>query len=279
MNFNKYSSTDFKESNLPHNRKEVFFDTIKVRFLLYVKIGFILFLFLLPFLALNLYGKLVVTSYLDVNGITDETMLYANKVKLIITLLYIPTFIIFSIGLSGCMKVIKQLIWGEGIIFGDDFKAGIKENYQPFIVTFVLFGLIYLFDSYINTLEIEYEFIKYIPFGVTFVFVIPVLMYILTQSIMYTNRYTTYIKNAIYFFIKTVPVSLLYTLVLIILIYPINTSYIPSLWIQYSVVSVIIIILLPLFISAKILYDFSIYDKFINSKDYPEYVDKGINRI
>ena len=279
MNFNKYSSTDFKASNLPHNRKEVFFDTLKVRFLLYVKIGFILFLFLLPFLAVNLYGKLVVTSYLEANGITDETVAYASRIKMIISLIYIPTLMFFSIGLAGSMKVLRQLIWGEGVMFKDDFKSGIKQNYQQFLTTFFIFGLIYFLDIYISTLKLEYEFIVYIPYGVTFVFIIPVLMYVLTQSILYSNKYTSYLKNGTYFFIKTVPVSLLYTLVLLILVYPINTSYIPSLWLQYSIVSVIIILLLPMFISAKILYDFRIYDKYINSKDYPEYVDKGINRI
>ena len=279
MNFNNYSNKEFKESDLPHNRKEVFFDTLKVRFLLYVEIGFVLFLFLLPFLGVNLYGKLLIASFLEEHGMTEEAISESQQMKTIITLFYIPTFMIFSIGLSGVMKVIRQLIWGEGVVFKDDFISGIKQNYIPFLSTFLLFGLVYTFDTFIASLKLEYEFIVYIPYGVTFVFIIPLFMYILTQSVLYSNKYTTYFKNSVYFFIKTVPVSLLFTLILLILIYPVNSSYLPYLWLQYTIISISIILLLPFFLSAKMLYDFSIYDKYINIKDYPEYVDKGINRI
>lgn len=110
-------------------------------------------------------------------------------------------------------------------------------------------------------------------------FITPLFMYVLTQSVLYSNKYTTYFKNSVYFFIKTVPVSLLFTLILLILIYPVNSSYLPYLWLQYTIISISVILLLPFFLSAKMLYDFSIYDKYINIKDYPEYVDKGINRI
>ena len=279
MNFNNYSNKEFKESDLPHNRKEVFFDTLKVRFLLYLKIGFVLFLFLLPFLGVNLYGKLLIASYLEENGMTEEAINQASQMKTIITLFYVPAFMIFSIGLAGVMKVLRQLIWGEGVVFKDDFKSGIKQNYQTFLTTFFIFGLVYVLDTFVSSLNLEYKFIVYIPYGVTFVFIIPVFMYILTQSILYSNKYTSFLKNSIYFFIKTVPVSLLFTLILLVLIYPINSSYLPSLWLQYSIISVVIILIIPFFLSAKILYDFSVYDKYINVKDYPEYVDKGINRI
>ena len=277
MNFRKHSDKDFNVESLPHNRKEVFFDTVKLRFGLYIILGLILFLFSMPLLATKIYGEILYTSNFNKYADDiDKAILAGNIIKMYISIFEIPGFLILSIGLAGVLKVIRQLIWQEGIFLKEDFFTGIKQNAKVYLISAFLFSLINVFIRLTLTLNISFPFILYIPVGVMILFVLPVLFYIFTSSQIYNNKYGTFLKNSVYFYIKTIWQSLLFSLVIVALLL---IDLISIIILKYVIIFLIIVFVVPFLLSIKFLFDCSIYDKYINQYDYPELVDKGIERI
>lgn len=60
----------------------------------------------------------------------------------------IASFAIFSVFLSGMLRVIRQYSWEENVFFGFDMIEGIKQNVGQILTLFVLVGIINSFIVY-----------------------------------------------------------------------------------------------------------------------------------
>lgn len=275
----KKASHDFTVDNLPSNRKEVFFDSLKLRFRDFLKLGLLLLLFSLPLIILNFVKDMMLfnmTESLTIGQITEEEF---NGAYTILYLAYyaieIICLIVLSLGLAGALRVIRQIAWGEPVFFSEDFFEGIKLNKGHFIVYFLFIGIFNMLNRSIMLLNIQYEILKVLPLAFALVILFPPVLYSLAETLIYTNPIFGEYKNGFALYIKTFPTTILATIVVLL---PLLFDLIPLLVIKYLIYVVFIIVLFPIILLGEFLYFNSRLDKYINKEMYPEIYDKGIHR-
>ncbi len=276
---NKIAKNDFKEDNLPSNRKEVFIDCLKLRLFDFFKIGLLIFLFALPLLIAGLVKDTLLFNLLDsLNGgqISEEDFNDAYTLLLLgYYLVEIVCLIIFSLGLAGSLRVIRQIAWGEAVFFIQDFFEGIKLNIKHFIIYFLFIGTFIFLNHLVMIFDIQYEIIKAIPFGISVFVLFPPLLYSLAETLMYTNGVIAEYKNGFALYIKTFPGTILATSIILL---PLLFELISLFIVKYIVISVFIILFFPIILLGEFLFFNSRLDKYVNKESYPEIYDKGIHR-
>lgn len=264
-------SRDFNESNMPHNRIEVFKDIMLNRSNTLFSVGLLLLVFAIPLIIAVIFSSQAIGSF---NEYTEE-----NYQQLLLTLntnnlLVMIGIMILSIGLAGSYKIIRMLIWQEGIFFMHDFFKGIKENIKNFLLTGFFIGLLNLVTQYLyfNVSVSEYAIMACI---IVIAFFMPSVLFILGQSIIYKLPYGQLFKNAILLawrnFYTSVPVLILNAAIVIIPNFLQNLGYI-----LYILLTPIFIA--PLLIMFNMLYTDTLFDKYINKTNFKEIYDKGIYR-
>ena len=272
MRKQKAAGKDFTENNLPHNRREVFFDVIKQRYDVILKLGVAIFLFMLPVLLIKAIGNITYNNMIEQGGYTYEELSAIGQTLALIDILPIS---VLGFCFAGVMKVIRNLVWGEPIFFFKDFFSGIKQNRIYFVFVFLFFALINFLLSYINVL-IEDELLRAIPTVLCLTLLLPVGMFFLSATVVYNDGFLTILKNSVIFFIKSAPVCILFVLAFAA---SFLLDYIELMVVRYILIIALIIVALPIYLIAWTLYSHSVFDKMVNSKLYPDYVDKGIYRI
>ena len=277
----KFAKKEFKNTDLPKNRYEVFIDILKVRFDIICKSGVILFLFLIPFifsiLAKN-FSLFSLKEYFDSNTI-DKTMYDQSlfTIKLLFSLFEVVSLLFFSIGLSGIMNIFKRLTFYDSIQFKDDFLRGVKNNYKHNVLTFFLVGMIYVLSIIYTNIYTGSDFVSYVifyfPVFLSCILVIPVLIFCLFQIPIYNNTYKQYLKNACFFYGKTIFKTIGIILVLSSFFAPL---LIKNVYVMIISILVSSIFLLPISILVLNLYCNSIFDLYLNEKQYPEIYRKGM---
>ena len=271
MKEQKASKKDFTVENLPHNRVEVFFDVIKQRYDVLLKIGVLLLVFLLPFLMVKLIEQAAYINLISADNASENDII---SLQLSVSIVNVGPIVFFGFGLSGVMKIIRNLVWYEPIFFFKDFRSGQRQNKLIYIFVFLIYGLISVLIKYLNGI-IENNFLKTIPVGLCLALLLPIGMYILSATVVYKDGFVSLLKSAVVFFIKTVPISFLFVLVLS---GAFCVELIDHIIIRYVLIVFVILICLPMYLLAWTLYSHKIFDKMVNYKIYPGYVDKGINR-
>ena len=266
----KVSKKEFTINEMPHNRPQVFFDIVKNRFSTLLFIGFIVLLFSIPLIITDYLTSIVLSNLKETTNDFIEIQIVIHTQNI----LYIFGLMILAIGLSGSYKIIRMLIWQEGIIFWDDFKAGIKSNCKYFVITALIIGIFNFAFNYIYYAEKvnQYAFFAVI---VAAVFFLPTVIFTLGQTILYNLPYLHITKNSF-----LLAWRMWYTSIPVLLL---NASVIVLLLIPNTIVYLILIFTLPLVVSPMLilfntLYTDTIFDKFINKENFQEIVDKGIYR-
>lgn len=164
----KAAKTDFSEQNLPHNRKEVFFDCVKLYWQKLLLLGLIMLACAVPLLTVSAVCDTVqqgLSRQLE-DGVIDKVAYkgQAAWLRFAEALIDIPCFVIVCVGLSGAVRVTRQMIWAEPLFFANDFADGIKQNW----LTFCLCGfLVSLLNVYLAFAESSGGGLPaYLPLGV-----------------------------------------------------------------------------------------------------------------
>ena len=261
---------EFTSNDMPHNRLEVFFDILKNRLSTLLLLGFIIFIFSLPLILIDYLTNITL------NNIGSHDTEYFD-VQLIIhsqNLLYILGFIILGIGLSGVFKIIRLLIWQEGIIFWADFKDGIKSNCKDFIITALIIGIFNFLFHYIYY-DKELNQYAFLAIVVAIIFFLPTIIFTLGQTVIYNLNYLAKTKNSFLLawrvWYTSVPVALLNGGVIFLLLIPNPTTYL-------ILLITLPIIIAPLLILFNTLYTDTQFDNYINKGNFDEIIDKGIYR-
>lgn len=274
----KVATHDFQENDLPSTRVEIFFDTIKLRFGVLFRIGLLMFLFTLPLLM----GTAFKDTYLYYlynslsSGKIDETQY--NEIYMMTYRIFflgeIPCFLLVALGLAGSFRVIRQLVWQEGIFFVKDFFDGIKNNAKHYLIYISIFGIFHYFARMAILLEINIPVIKYIPIIVLYVIFVPMILYNLIQSQIYTLNIGLEMKNGAILYIRTFFLVLIATLVAVL---PIGFIFIPIVAVKIVAEISFILFIIPFILLGELLFFNSQFDKYINKNNYPEIYRKGLH--
>lgn len=268
-----FSKVDYSKAMLPRTRKAQFGDCFKMNYVVILKCGLMLLLFFSPLIALSLFADIFYVSLIENSTeAVDETKLlfhYLFNVGLILMSLFAV------IGITGVVRILRNLIWGEGIFFKDDFNQGVKQNAGKNIAFAAIFSLFYTLSYFIYSLTPD-SIISYLPILIFLLIFLPIYFWIIFLNNTYESKFFQLLKNGFYFYVKTIGWSILgviMTIVLIALIFiPFNLIYI-----KYIVLVLFIIFLYPIIILIMTLYTTSKFDDYINKDNYLDYYHRGLN--
>ena len=267
-----YSNKQFNENDLPSNRKEVFFDVLKLHYFSLIKIGLISLLFSLPLFIINFFK--------DYSFIVAHETGESNTVILIV-LCTVEVFavLLMSIPAAGLGRIFREYAWLEPVFFTSDFKTSLKDNFKP---TFISFVWIAILNLVFNAIYYLYNsgWVIAIPFGLNVGVFFPLLMHAIFINITYTNKYLVNFKVACYFYFKHLPSTMLCIfLICAFKVYDLfQFANIIAILTKNFVFVIIIIFIMPMILLGTQLNELRIFDKHINSVRFPDLVNKGIHQ-
>lgn len=275
----KYATADFNEASLPTNRKNVFQDILKQRFDLILKMGLVMLIVLIPLLILLLaFDWVIVNATLsnDPNSSvdTEEVAYLMTILKSIAIMITSP---LLALGLSMILEVLKKVIWYEPVHFLYDCVQGIKKHYKSIVLVTVIIALLLASSQILTRIDVKgltMHMLKYIPYGLVMITGIPVYLIVIVQITVYEDKLTTHLKNAFILymvaFVRFSGVAL--GLFVPMWVYPL----LPGLIISYGVFILGLLIYLPIWLLVWVLQTFSIFDEYINQKQFPLLYRKGL---
>ena len=269
----KVSRVDYSKSMLPRKRREQFIDVFKMNYMVILKCGLMLLLFFAPLLAFSVFGDFYFMSLID-NSTED-----VEQTKMLFHWLFNLGIILFSLiavlGFSGVIRVLRNLIWGEGIYFRDDFAEGIKQNAGKNIIFALIFGGLYALAYFIYSLfpETLISAFGLLMFALIF---LPIFFWILFLNNTYSSSFGALLRNGLFFYVKTIGWSLLSMVVMLLLV---ATIFIPMdlIWVKYIIIVITTLFIYPIVLLVMTLYSTSKFDIFINKDNYPDYYLRGLN--
>ena len=279
MKSNKYAKRDFLPSYLPHNRKEVFFDVIKMRWKLLLLIGILLTASLLPTILISLFKKIIAFNIIQIQGV-DATLIANDLIACSLYILFLP---IFGFVLAGSMRIIRELVWQEGVIFKDDFRIGVKQNYGQYVAILIIFSFFYLLAVFV--LDIVNVFlVQYLPLVILFIVITPVMMTMINLVPIYDHKVGKNIAFAFKFLLLkphiVIPLSLLISgmIIFVVFVPDLAMNYFGSvgLFITYGIFILSIIFIFPLMALFIFLVHNHLFDEYINKEQHQDIYKKGI---
>lgn len=269
----KVSNIDYSKAMLPRTRKAQFLDVFKMNYMVLLKCGLMTFLFFVPLIGFSFFMDFFYVSLIEHS--TEEV----EQTKMLFHYFLNIGLIIFSlvalIGLTGSIHVIRNLIWGEGIFFKDDFVKGIKENIGKNLIFGAIFALLYALAFFVFSLfpETIIAYFALIMFSLIF---LPIFFWIILLNNTYNSKFGGLLKNGLFFYVKTIGwsiVGILMTLILLgLLLIPINL-----IWLKYIILTVYVIFVYPIVLLIFVLYSTSKFDAYINKDNYQDYYCRGLN--
>ena len=273
----KQSATEFEMNQLPHNRKQVFWDVIKLHWRMLLVLSLVLLIGLLPLLTclfLRDQYALILTSRVNDGSMSPEDRLATLKVAYLICAgacwlcLYI-----FAIAVCIVLRFIRQLIWYEPIFIKEDISTGLKNGYKGAAICATFAGIIIVVHRLMLFVS-DNVFVQIIPVAIFIPFIALPLLLAFIQSTIYIGSFSQMIKNAIAMYIKEAPIVLLFGLLLLSpLLFSIMEQFII---VKYIVVVVYIYLFEVAFIMMFSLGANHIFDKYINKEQFPQMYKKGL---
>ncbi len=256
------------DGRLPRSRKELFGYILKWRFTHLLAVGILLLVFLLPFLALltyyDIYASVISQSG---NDVSDKIV----ALKLQTSLLEIIACMVLFFGLGGIFYLLRQLSWGEPASVLAGWWRGAKQNGKRFVLIGICVGVLNGINVFAEVLL--HGFVRYIPSALFVVFVLPVLLYVVVLDVVYDKKIGNLLSSAVTMYFKTVPITLLFAVLVVV---PKFLLLVPKFTIRYAILSIWIVVVMPVLLCGWTFYAMHNFDKFINSRHYPEIYNKGI---
>ena len=265
----------FRMDMLPHDRKALWLDVVKLHYLELVVMGLTLFVFALP-LLLNM---LATNGYIA--GVSEAQ--YGAMVEMVSVsqvtsaLVNIPLLAIFAVGLSGVLRVCRQYAWGEVVTVSRDFALGIKQNWKQTVALLAVFGTVYASCVYADVLAAmnplsKMQYVASAWTMIAVVFLLPIGAYMLVCLAVYNNTFWQNFTQGFALLMKVPFRTLggvacfggLFALFLI----P-NTSV-------HFALAVILLLGAPFLLLGWFLFSYNQLDKFVNAQKHPQLVNKGL---
>lgn len=268
----KPAKTDFDESMLPSNRKEVFLDVFKLHWKSFLLLGIIVLLFCAAFIFIDVFHFLGLLNLEDNEEYLTNSVMISN----IFNLIKVPCFLLLAVVLSGLIRVIRQFCWLENVTLSYDFFLGIKQNIIQVILLMIIVSVFwYLSIYFLNLSYLSEDFMKYLlvlPFGFLVFIVMPLAGYMLVSIATYSNTFLQNMKVAFIVYASN-PFKAILSTILSSAIFAL--SFIPNIYVQL-ITEGVGYLLLPFILLGFFLYSNKQFDKQINEQYYPDLVNKGL---
>ena len=260
----------------PKTRKEQCKLLITSRFRNIISIGLLNILFFIPLIVVFIfkvnYTNVIISSFGNPNPPTEDSLNAVRLWHLIFDAIQIISIMIISIGISGSMKVIKTLCYGEPVIFWENFKQGVKENWKNYLLTSLFFSFTLLIVNFSRNSSglMESKSISMLSWAILgiFIFVIsPILVLGLAIDATYKNKLGSSFKSALvmllrhYFGFIYMPAIMFVSYIAIFLMQLFSLN----IYIIVAISLLMILYILPIFMFLGYEYSLYLFDKYINS--------------
>lgn len=272
----KHRVNEFTINDLPHNRKQLFFDCLKQYWLELLGISFLLILATIPIvidLVITDFIAISISSNANLTSQSQESSLFI--LQIIKHLVLIPCFLVFGIVLSGALRVYRSITFGEGVLFFPDFIKGIKQNIKYTVLTSLILGIL----NFLSMLIINIQgtniplFMLYLPLFIILLFIFPVFIVGFLMSNLYTNAYIKTIKSSSYFFVRY---FFLYLVTYILTFSFAFSLLIPIMLIRYILFFALELFVLPIGLLLLVIVSNYVFDRHINKNQFPTLFRKGL---
>lgn len=266
----KAAKRDFTVADLPSSRKALLLDCLREQYSCILRLGAICVAVFLPLLVVTILRDGALYSITQSDAQEKQSML--KMTRLIFGLGRIAGLAVLFCGVSGCMQVLRRLLWQEPVFFGEDLKDGLKNNGRRFCMVCILAALpFYALEFYTESFAVE------IVEGILCVTVLPLSGWMLAQTVYYRLSVGQTLRNAIIFYVKTFPTTLLLTCA-VRLPWVILESYISRLMIKYIAMLVFVFLMVVPLGLACLNYACGVFDECINKANYPQIYKKGLRK-
>ena len=275
------NETDFNASLLPKSRKEQFKYILKNNWIKLFTMNMVMFLFFIPviiyyFMSTQNYKALI--QDMKVEEIVASLFAMNLFRYLIVSLLMMIGFM----GLAGGSFVIRKMVFDEVVNVQSDFIKGIKNSYKQFMIFGFLFGMmIYVLD---NSFQYVFLTTNILPFAkvlllmtITLVFIVLTIafMYMLNLSNLYVMKTSNIITSSMLLVFKKLFINIGICLIAFIPIFV--WLVIPDFLINLITISLLFVFGFSYILLLFVLLSMNSFDEYINKKQYPEFVRKGLS--
>ena len=276
---NKKASKDFERSMLPQTRRAVFWDVVKLQWRKLLGIALILIISALPLLLIAVYeDTYFMTAYEDPEIPPESIPMLIAPLHILCAVLSAPCLVLFFLGLSGVIRVVRQLAWEENAMVLPDFLVGFRQNWKQFLPTGLLFGLGYALAKigWHSALASQAGFgwLQGIALGLLIFLTAPLVACCIIVIAVYQNSFWDNLKLAAYIYLK----NPLKTVGSMLLAFGLSAAVwvIPHLQL-HLIGSIPAIMAFTLGLLGWMLFVFQQLDMHYNAVHYPELVGKGVN--
>ena len=280
MRLFKPSTKEYTQDMLPQNRRQVFFDVVKLHFTKLLFLGLIIFAFSLPLHLSSLFGDIYVgninAKIMETTGeqqkeLISQVIAFDNLRALV----NIALWIIFAVGFSGVQRVVRQYAWEQNVFTGHDFATGVKQNVGQNVLLALIVGGCYALAvaAYNMASQISgaLAVVFMLPVGIFIFLVIPMCAYATVTIPIYGNKFknnlwialTLYLKHPLKTFLALLCCGFLLVLL-----------FIPNLY-CHIVGRIALSFMAPFAMLGFYLFSFNMLDDIVNKDKHPELVGLG----
>ena len=266
---------DFTLRDLPKNRFLLFWDLAIHQWRSLFVVSLLMTLFALPFFAV-FYLLQSLVSAAEAQGV-DGAGIFALVFYWGLSL--IPCMAILHLGFVGAFEVGKSLSFQEGVLPGQSFFLGLRENWWKalilgFVSGILFFGLMVGGLSFLGVAESS-PILSGIGIGALILLYLTVesaFLFTMTQMTIYENTLFGSLRNGFIFAFVRLPLNFVFlllfpgTFLILLFVHPIASYIALGVYALFSSFGIII----------WNIYSNGLFDKFINREYYPELVGKGM---
>lgn len=275
----KKAAKDFEQSMLPQTRQAIFFDVIKLQWSKLLRLSIILLVAALPLLLIAVYEDTYVLTAQQNVGIPQEKIpAVVAPLHIYCAILSAPCILLFFLGLSGVIRVVRQLAWGENVMVFPDFMIGLRQNWKQFLPTGLIFSLGYTFAKigwhHALATQADSVWLQGLGLGLMLFLIAPLVACCVVVIAVYSNHFLGNLRLSAYVYLKN-PLKTVGSTLL---------AFGPcvAVWViphmQVHLIGAIpAMMVFTLGLLGFTLFTFNQLDKYYNAQEYPALVGRGIN--
>lgn len=275
----------------PQTRGEVFGEMFRYRKRTLINVSLICALFALPAMVCTWLGlfykgslpELIAEGSVAMPVEEDEALsllILGMQIDNVLCLIGFVTNALLFLGLSGAMRVIQLLVWGEHVSFFYDFRKGLCANWKFYIACSALFSLSMLFAVFFTGYYIiadTFAVVKGICIAIAilqFVIVCGIVVFALPHANLYRLSFFGTLRNAFILFVAALPKNIGFLLLSVL---PLLLFAVPSMAVQ-TLAAIAAVLLYPSYVLLIwALRSNAEFDKYLNVGENARAAGKGIN--
>ncbi len=280
---------DKVSSNLPHDRREVFFDLWRHYKLTLAKTNLLMLAFALPaiiwlylsFITKGSIAYLIDSGFIHApnpDNLSQSMAIIKMQINNVTFAGLIPLSWVASLGLAGAVHILQKLVFAENVALITDFKAGIRRNWKEYLpMSLMLSASLFFFVFVTGYYAFENNLIvKTVSIAIASaqLFLVSGTLFI---ALPYFNLYQSRLGRGLwqslvlFFYHPGQGVAMLLLAVL-----PFSLLVIPVFWLQTASSILLLTFVFSFDVVLMILYSNHVFDRQVNPGRYDELIGKGL---